>query len=726
MPPTTETGDRSDHAVGSAVFTQLLQSELRRVVSAQHDDLLRRLDHWLVTRLAFEADVCGGRPAAEARGVLGVERHAFSEVVPQDASTDNKLESPPGDEIEHRSSLNSNNSQTRQLDTRSQLDIRSQYEDSEMDTAVVSPRCSVNLPRRMAFSVTSSTVMKTSTINVPSQFRENLKKLVETYAFECFFSVVIIVNSIFIGAEVQYRAVNPTLDPLPFFVVMQNVCVLLFLLELCLRVLADGRKFLTSDKWSWNMFDLVLVFFGIFDMVLDILHTTADSTSGGDLNVNNVRLIRIARIARLARLLRVARLVRFVRAFSILLYSIASTFKSLIWASLLMIVVMYFFGIVFSQAAVEALHFCDGQGLSEGVSENCMKLTGAEIEDLETFWGDLPTAMFSLFKSMTGGIDWQDVVQPLSTLSDMWVMLFVFFVVFAEFALLNVITGVFCQSAIESAQHDRELMSKELLQNKALYVSKVKAQFQDMFQVLDSGGSGEVTIESFLKHTKDPVVQAYFAMLDLEAADAFSLFQLLNAEGHVVDAEEFVDGCLRLKGNARSIDLAKLRQESRNIQQRLQTLVQTVDAKMTQVVESVAETAAHVAIEEYKRRPILWHNLDLQMGLQTTAQEQGSTNLAGSPPDGERLASAKTSHLGEICRLVSADMGGTGTQARNHNNVSAIAESPANSASLGGNSASTQDFVGRGTPRADAGVPRSSCSQPEARVTLRYLTREHI
>merc|ERR1712151_172809 len=60
-----------------------------------------------------------------------------------------------------------------------------------------------------------------------------------------------------------------------------------------------------------------------------------------------------------------------------------------------------------------------------------------------------------------------------------------------------------------------------------------------------------------MSHLADDTVQAVLATLELEPEDAWALFRLLDKDVSLnIDAEEFVKGCLRLKGSARSIDLA--------------------------------------------------------------------------------------------------------------------------------------------------------------------------
>merc|ERR1719367_850173 len=61
-----------------------------------------------------------------------------------------------------------------------------------------------------------------------------------------------------------------------------------------------------------------------------------------------------------------------------------------------------------------------------------------------------------------------------------------------------------------------------------------------------------------------PKIQGFLAALDLETSDARNLFKLLDIGGtSMIDTNEFVSGCLRLKGSARSIDMARLMHDVR-------------------------------------------------------------------------------------------------------------------------------------------------------------------
>merc|ERR1712203_110711 len=116
--------------------------------------------------------------------------------------------------------------------------------------------------------------------------------------------------------------------------------------------------------------------------------------------------------------------------------------------------------------------------------------------------------MSTLFKVMSSGIDWHAVVIPLSEIGWLWVALFTLYVSFVHFALLNAVTGVFCQSAIEGAQYDKDLVVHELLANKQLYINSAGALFRMIFdENLEDGTAAQATLEAFEANLTDEAVQ---------------------------------------------------------------------------------------------------------------------------------------------------------------------------------------------------------------------------
>merc|ERR1712083_360287 len=105
----------------------------------------------------------------------------------------------------------------------------------------------------------------------------------------------------------------------------------------------------------------------------------------------------------------------------------------------------------------------------------------------------------------------------------MWLLVYLAYITFTYFAVLNVVTGVFCQSAIESAAHDQEAMLQAFISNKRLYISR----FMELFAQIDDDNSGYITKEQFLSQIEDDRVQGFFSTLDIDPSDAINLFRLI-------------------------------------------------------------------------------------------------------------------------------------------------------------------------------------------------------
>jgi hypothetical protein len=79
---------------------------------------------------------------------------------------------------------------------------------------------------------------------------------------------------------------------------------------------------------------------------------------------------------------------------------------------------------------------------------------------LEVYFGSLSRTMLSLFQCITSGLDWEIVAQPLwDDVSPVHAVLFSLYIAFAVLALLNVITGVFVESALLHAKADKDRTS---------------------------------------------------------------------------------------------------------------------------------------------------------------------------------------------------------------------------------------------------------------------------
>mmetsp|Transcript_27983 Transcript_27983/g.63323 ORF Transcript_27983/g.63323 Transcript_27983/m.63323 type:complete len:731 (-) Transcript_27983:245-2437(-) len=412
-------------------------------------------------------------------------------------------------------------------------------------------------------------------------FWDSIEDIVNGRYFEVFFCILIISNTMFLGVEVEYVAYFRVEEsPFAFYAITQ-VYIVAFIIEIVLRLMAHRSDFFCSADAGWNAFDGCLVLCSVLDSLLGIVRMFSPNT----FETQNMTYIRMIRILKTVRIFRVFRIMRFFRSLRILVYSVLNTLRSLFWTMLLLTLILYIFGILFTQATVVHLVSTRSTGPPQLVWA------------MEHYYGSLLRSIFTLFKTITGGVTWQEVCEPLGFLSWMWAAMFVLYVSFTSFAVLNVVTGVFCETAIESAQEEQDEAISSHLASKEKFV----ARLTNIFKNLDADKSGSLTIDEFEKSLEDETLRAYFASMDLGVQEAWTLFKLLDTDGsHIIDIDEFVSGCLRLRGNAKSIDIAMLTYESRWMIERFSTFTSYIDQQFELLWDHFQEKADREEEEEWE------------------------------------------------------------------------------------------------------------------------------
>merc|ERR1712187_566899 len=153
------------------------------------------------------------------------------------------------------------------------------------------------------------------------------------------------------------------------------------------------------------------------------------------------------------------------------------------------------------------------------------------------------------------------------------------YIFFCIFSVMNIVTGVFVDGAIQRSSQERDLRLEKERAQKEMYVSMLL----DLLEEIDAEGKGVITREELQEAFKLERVQHYFSVLDIDIADSNYLFDMLDLDGsNEVDMEEFVTGCLRLKGNAKSIDIHTLMFEIKQVLAKCETMMEKNDIVFNQ------------------------------------------------------------------------------------------------------------------------------------------------
>lgn len=427
---------------------------------------------------------------------------------------------------------------------------------------IMTNRCSVSLDLGSQSSFecqkgrTLDEKVATRQITDPPAFchdpRFHIRRIVKSAPFEFFFFMAIISNGAVIGYEVEMNATRRKGYDDIHLRRTHIVFSALFLLELIMRIAADGLRFFTNDDWRWNLFDLVLVSHSCVDFVMEYVYEEEDVLGGGALSRQ-----RSLRVLRIVRNFRIVRMLRIFQELRLMLFAILGCFKALIWLIFLLVLLLYFFAVFFTQGATDY----EDQHPDE------------EFGKLDEHYGSLFLSMFSLYKGMTGGVNWGELVTPLAELHWFYVLLILGFISFAIFAVLNVVTSVFVDSALVQSQEEMEARHREAKKVEAYELRRLEC----MFTQIDTDASGYITIAEFTEGLCDAHVQTCFRMLGIHADEAEQLFLLLDVdEVGEVAIEDFVKGCRRLKGEAKSLDIGCLMLGQRRIMAKISSLTDSI------------------------------------------------------------------------------------------------------------------------------------------------------
>eukprot|EP00438_Fugacium_kawagutii_P028214 Skav200383 [mRNA] locus=scaffold2518:413221:416712:- [translate_table: standard] len=301
------------------------------------------------------------------------------------------------------------------------------------------------------------------------RMQKKLAHVMNSQLSTSFWTMLILTNSIYLGVHVEITAMNPEISQIPAFFYIHLAYAIIFTVEVLLRAFAAGSlcEYLWASKpWAWNWLDVFVVVSSWAEMVVGFANGDGRAAN------TNLRIMRIMRIGRLARVVRVVRVVRLFRALRTLVASLMGTLKSLFWSFLLLGLVIYIFGILFTDVLLD---FREGQSAS-GTGDG----STAELDHMKRYFGNLGTSSATLFRAISDGISWQAAADSLKP------------------------AGVFCNSAIKAAENDTELLVQSTVQMR----KELRAHVVNLFHDIDARGLGRVTITDFEKAFDTDTMQA--------------------------------------------------------------------------------------------------------------------------------------------------------------------------------------------------------------------------
>ncbi|CAK9013229.1 unnamed protein product [Durusdinium trenchii] len=295
-------------------------------------------------------------------------------------------------------------------------------------------------------------------------------------------------------------------DVEPTFQVLDTAFVYIFLLELLLRILAEGRQFF-RDCANW--FDTVLVIVGLVDVWIIVPF----ASGGGTSDPQNIMMMRLFRAVKCLRAIRMVRTFRLFRGLNLLVKACQCFLPSLGWSMVLLVVFMSMGTLIM------------GNLLRDFIMDSSKSL-----EDRVWIWnryGAAYRAMWTLYEVTFAG-NWPTNARPvLERVSHSYVFFFIVYITIIVFAVIRVISAIFLKDTLDAAQNDAEALVVDRLSKKASYVRKL----EQIFKAIDNTSDGMVTEEKLSTILANPMVVAYFQTLDVDVMDSTALFHLID-NGH--------------------------------------------------------------------------------------------------------------------------------------------------------------------------------------------------
>lgn len=344
--------------------------------------------------------------------------------------------------------------------------------------------------------------------------------------------LVIVLSAILMGVEQDSSEDEAlTINDRLIWYVIEVMFGTVFIIELAARI----------HTHRWNYFKGFMNLFDVFMVAATILDTFILSPlqQGG-----STRIIGVLRIIRMVRLVRLIRLLPYFKELWLIVFGLGQSMKTLSWTSLLLLVDLYFFAIFATQQIgqkdeIYNQYYLDNQGLW----------------DHEIYFGTVPRSMLTFFQICVMDEWSENIVRHVKFNQPGMEWMFVVFVCFTTFGILNIVVGVVVENTLQMAKQSDVKIKKKKEKDRM----RILNHLREFFESSDEDGSGTLTPDEVKAAMDNPDNMKKLALLDLPFEDPIELYTLLDVDSSgEISIDEFISGCMRIKGSAKSKDIFTL------------------------------------------------------------------------------------------------------------------------------------------------------------------------
>lgn len=346
--------------------------------------------------------------------------------------------------------------------------------------------------------------------------------------------VVIALNSVTIGLETDSVAhavaTQEEHDDRLWYIVELIFCII-FLFELLLRLYFHRLRYFTNPVTrAWNVADFIIVSVSVVDTMILIPFGV-----GGTARV--VAMLRFVRMMRLARLLR---LLKLFKELWLMVSGLLQSLKTLGWICLVALLFCYACAIICTTVI----------GHNDELYDPYFAKSGGW--DHEVYFATVWRSTFTLFQIMTLDQWNESVVRHVVANQPVMLIFFLIFVCISSLGLMSIMIGVVVENTLATANKDQNKLKARRERDR----KQVFGQLQEIFEMADVDGSGTLKLEEVESAIQKPEIYNKLKMIDFPVDDPGQIFALLDYdESGELTTEEFITGCIRMKGPAKSKDL---------------------------------------------------------------------------------------------------------------------------------------------------------------------------
>lgn len=388
-----------------------------------------------------------------------------------------------------------------------------------------------------------------------------LMRFIRTRTFDFMSSFLVVGNMLCLGFETQsFSKGTTTEEQLSLVWLCLNIA---FAVELVLRLLAYKRRFFYNHDWKWNWMDLILVCLSVTEFLVGRIKEKSNANTEYKQTLHYARIIRVIRSVRLARVL------RKLKGFHSMVILISASLRTLVSLVVLMSLLIYSFGVLFTNAATDWRH--------KNKSTDDYKL----VDDT---YGSLSSSMYTLFQAMSNGISWSAAAEPLQRIDLIWLWFFLMYITFTTFCVLNVVTSVFLETAMLTSKQEAEFLMCEHQSERSLKIKHLK----EIFRMADQDTSHEISWPELKAIIKAKPFRDYLGAIGIDMSSVYQdddvnmrelrlFWKLLDIdESGKVSRQEFFESCLKLQGHAKSFDVHILRHETKSLKKAMTDLMKVL------------------------------------------------------------------------------------------------------------------------------------------------------